>query len=141
MFDTLITALGHNALSSEDKKSDNLHIAKYHAHLFNAAQDYILTQFPLVNISVRVVIATTFQLGHRHKGCATCAPLGAPAGLFGEICKRSVAVVGMVSPAELVLPRFYSHRPVAEDIRLMCRQEATCIRRFTLKHYGGRCFH
>ena len=37
MFDDLITALGHNALSSEDKKSDNLLIAKYHAHLSNAA--------------------------------------------------------------------------------------------------------
>ena len=64
MFDALIAALGHNALSSEDKKSDNLLIAKYHAHLSNAAQYYILTQFPLVNSSVRVVIATiAFSLG------------------------------------------------------------------------------
>ena len=83
MFDDLITALGHMHCHQKDKKSDNLLIAKYHAHLSNAAQYYILTQFPLVNSSVRVVIATTFQLGHRHKGCATCAPLWAPAGLRG----------------------------------------------------------
>ena len=72
MFDDLITALGHNALSS-----DNLLIAKYHAHLSNAAQDSILTQFPLVNISVRVVIATiAFSLGINIKDVLRVLHLG-----------------------------------------------------------------
>ena len=131
-----MNALGDNAWSSEVKRPEHLLIAKYHAHLANAAQDHILTQFPLVNSSVRVVIATiAFGLGVDIKDVRRVIHWGPSRSLlqyWQEVgrCSRD----GKPGSACIyVLPRSLSQRLVTDDIRSMCRQESICIRQFTLK--------